>query len=149
MKNRALLFAASLCVAACATAQPRSQDFDAACPDEQGKCNVTITATGCTPDKIVAFPDRLGVDTTQKHVKIVWTITNSPGYTFKRGTDGIEFTTSPPPGEFDEPEWLDNKNYKFKDKNFTPGDYKYKIRIFNRAGTECTKDPTIVNGASL
>jgi hypothetical protein len=146
MKNRALLFAASLCVAACATAQPRSQNFDAACPDEHGKCNVTITATGCSQDKIVAFPDRLGVDVSQKQVKIVWTITNSPGYTFKRGTDGIEFTAAG--GEFDEPEWLDAKNYRFKDKNFTPGDFKYKIRLF-KGGAECTKDPTIVNGASL
>jgi hypothetical protein len=145
MKNRALLFATSLCVAACATAQPRSQNIDAACPDEHGKCNVTITATGCSPDKIVAFPDRLGVDLTKKHVKITWTITNSPGYTFKRGTDGIEFASN----DFDEPEWLDSKNYKFKDKNLTPGDFKYKIRIFDGTGAACVKDPTIVNGASL
>jgi hypothetical protein len=110
----------------------------------QNKCEVTITATACSKDGIKADPENLGIHARNKNVNIHWTI-KTPGYTFKKDKEGIVFKESNP--EFDDPKWISDTEYRWRDKNIGTESWDYGIRIFKGA-QECLLDPSIINGAS-
>jgi hypothetical protein len=168
MKNRALLlslaFPVVLALSGCAHHRDRDRDAGGVLTAEaraearakmklvypllqwceDASCNIGVTATACDKSAITADPPALAV--TEKGMVLVWTLRNSPGYTFDR-KDGIYFKDDND-GQF-KCKRSAHSDVQFqctnRNRETAPTPFKYGITLVY-GGKTCQSDPIIING---
>jgi hypothetical protein len=143
MKNRALYCCIAVsALAGCSTlgVPMGGRDGDSPSnPCKKSKCDVDVVVVSCTD--IRADPPKIYIEARNK-AKIHWYL-KTPGYTF--AAKGIEWKDAKGHGEFETPE-PGATEFRWKDKNTTPGEYDYNIHLIGPGGGNCDYHPTVVNG---
>ncbi|MEO6565033.1 MAG: hypothetical protein ABIO63_03270 [Casimicrobiaceae bacterium] len=152
MKTRSLLIAAAISVAGCMTTTsqpPPERPRETTCSTKT--CEIEVIVTDLTASECrISDPGKVNIRT-EKDVKITWKIADASwlaGYVFE--PKGIVFEKNPK-DEFydaDRPTLALGKHFKWHDKNFERGEYKYTIYVKNISpfnGRTCKLDPIIAN----
>jgi hypothetical protein len=113
------------------------------CQDPSCTVTVTVAKEPCDKNQIKADPDVLAIDSTQKNVAILWTIT-TPGYTFQN--PGGIFWKNAKQGQFKCKAGKNTSEYECVNKNTDAADYAYGIKLVDGNGKVCATDPIIING---
>ena len=137
MHTKRLSLAAAVVVLASCAHQPRHppmSPMSTSCGDNV--CHVRVTVENCA---YTVDPPRLEVLKGAPRV-IKWSLPPASPYDF--ASDGIHFKQAT--SEFDSPS-PQGKHFTWRDKNTTPGEYAYNVRV-QRGAVACPVfDPSIVN----